>query len=373
MYHVFSFVDELDLPTLFLVNQFFASIACSIHVLRCGITPGQITNIEGNSFRALGSWRRSRFFAAVHQCVLICHIDEENFEIAKAQLECLHTFLSTPFHGAPLSIISIHGIALQLGDLLQFIRLIDRAGCRRASISIAIDDTHAFHPALKPALDSLTLSNLDSLEIQNSCIGDKEWSTLLNCITVPNLQDLSLRGNFTSISLARFLLRHPHVKEIQSNASWMHTDCMQFSAMPTKFLGMPELQSIDGPPCHIRALLKSLLDVPNALEVSIAPEPRMTYNEYIINVLDIARLCNPSNKFQIQIPTRYHQNCRTALTETQTQALRDGNTSQLCTVQFIIPPISEEDLLVCCFFLKISLDADLSFISRLSARNGYVL
>ena len=98
-------------------------------------------------------------------------------------------------------------------------------------------------------------------------------------------------------------------------------------------------------PCHIQALLKSLLDAPCPLEVSITPEPLM-YNEYIIHVINMACLCNPSNKFQIQILTWYHWNCWTTLTEVQSNALQDGNTSQLCMVEFILPPISKKDLLI---------------------------
>ena len=117
--------------------------------------------------------------------------------------------------------------------------------------------------------------------------------------------------------------------------------------MPQKFLDMHDLKSIDGPPSHILIILKSLSSVPHVLEVSTSPEQHETYFNYILSILDIAGLCNLTAKIQVQIPSCYHQNQWTALTEVQMHALRDVNASELCTVKFILPPISEDDILVC--------------------------
>ena len=302
--------------------------------------------IEGNSFRALGSWHRSRLFNKVQKCVLMCHFDQDCLEIARAQLRCLQNFFLNPFHGTPISVISISGVTLRPEELLRFIRLIDQAGCRKASIATGISDKYAFPPALEPALDSIALSHLRSLDIDHDSMCRTEWSTLLPRITITNLHRLALRGNFTSLSLARFLLRHPHVAELESNASWSHGDCMQSSAMPRRFLEMRQLKFIDGPPSHILAIMKSLSDIPYELEISTVPEPRMSYHDYILDILSIARVCYPTTKIQIRIPSYYHEKHRTTLTEAQIVALRNANASALRIVELMLPPIGENDIVV---------------------------
>ena len=155
-HRIFTFVEDHDLRALVLLNRHFGSIASPIYVLRLGIAiskPGHFIVIQGSSFRALGSWHWSRLF---EKCVLMCHIDEEDLGIATAQLGCLRTFLSVPLQGVPISVISINGITLQPGELLQFIQLIDQAGCRRAVISTRNDDAYAFLLASELPLKPLT-------------------------------------------------------------------------------------------------------------------------------------------------------------------------------------------------------------------------
>ena len=249
------------------------------------------------------------------------------------------------FQGVPISVISINGITLQPGELLQFIQLIDQAGCRRAVISTRNNDAYAFLLASELPLKPLTLCHLWSLDIQNGCMNETEWSTLLPLVTIPNLQQLSLWGNFMGISLTWFLFHHPCIMEIESHVH--HSSSMQSSTMPQIFLDMHDLKSIDGPLSHILIILKSLSSVPHALEVSTGPEQHETYFDYILDILDIAGLCNPTAKIQVWIPSCCHQNQWTALTEAQTHTLWDVNASELHTVEFILPPISDDDILVC--------------------------
>jgi hypothetical protein len=91
-----------DLRTLTYVSRLFASIACHIYATRHGI---HITNtsclvkIQGSSFKALATWRRSRLFTSVQDKHLICILEDQDLKLAKAQIETLRIFLATPFIG----------------------------------------------------------------------------------------------------------------------------------------------------------------------------------------------------------------------------------------------------------------------------------
>jgi hypothetical protein len=75
-------VDEPDdLRSLTHVSCLFASIACPVYVARLGIrvtNTSRFVQIQGNSFRALAAWRRSRLFALT-------------LELARSQIQALKT------------------------------------------------------------------------------------------------------------------------------------------------------------------------------------------------------------------------------------------------------------------------------------------
>jgi hypothetical protein len=107
---VFILVDDSDdLRTLTYVSRLFASIACPIYATQHGI---RVTNtfikIQGSSFRALATWRRSRLFTSVEDKHLICIIEDRDLKLAKAQVEALHIFLGTSFVGRPFVMVTIH-------------------------------------------------------------------------------------------------------------------------------------------------------------------------------------------------------------------------------------------------------------------------
>jgi hypothetical protein len=200
--NIFLQVDQLDdLQSLTRVNRLFASIACPIYTKRHKIhvtVNSAIVYIGGDSSRALATWQCSRLFTNIRDKYLYCHINDDDHEIAKTQLRALQKFLSAPFLGRLFNTVDINSAdGLSPPEMLQFIQLIDSAGCSSASISSGLSNPEWLASLLshspKRKLPIVSLSSLRSLHIDNQYYSPQQWSSLLSRLTGPDLEAMVIR------------------------------------------------------------------------------------------------------------------------------------------------------------------------------------
>jgi hypothetical protein len=358
--NIFLQVDQLDdLHSLTCVNRFFASIACPIYTKRHKIhvtVNSAIVHIRGDSFRALATWRRSRLFTNIRDKHLYCDINDDDHETAKTQLRALQKFLSVPFPGRLFNTVDINSVdGLLPPEMLQFIQLIDGAGCSSASISSGLSNPEWLASSLshspKRKLPIVSLSYLRSLHIDNQYFSPQQWSSLLSCLTGPDLEAFAIRGQPTIHALSKFLSRHPRIEKLHFADRWaLHTQCIRSSGTRDS-LRLPMLSEIEGPPCHLQAILKCLSHAQSALTVKVASDFGMSYLQYVRAVLDLVSLCGPHTNLNIHL-SRYRDD--NELTLRQLKPLRNIKLPEVASLTIYFPSMSEKSLLVClrCSFTK---------------------
>lgn len=352
---VIALVDNLDdLHSLTYVSRLFASIACHIYATRHGI---HVTNtscfikIQGNSFRALVTWGRSRLFTCVQDKHLVCIFDGGDLKQAETQVKALRLFLSTPFVGRPFHAVAIHHADhLSPSEILQFIELIDRLGCRSATISSGLCNPGWFKPSPDQKLPYVSLSHLRLLDIDHHYLSTWQWSSLLLRLTAPGLEALFIRGRSTIHTLCKFISRHCDLRRLQFTPRWgKHTSCIKLSGLPQETLRMPLLSEIEGPPCYLQALLQCLSYVPDALTIKAGLDSRMTYQQYVRSVLGSVSLCGPGVHLEIHL-TRYVLDHSVELDQ---KSLTATTFPQVASLEISFPSMSKRVLLVCfCLFMK---------------------
>ena len=350
--------DSDDLRTLTYVSRLFASIACHIYATRHGIhvtNTSCLVKIQGSSFKALATWRRSRLFTSVQDKHLICILEDQDLKLAKAQIETLRIFLATPFIGRPFVTVTIHyADCLSPSEILQFIGLIDDLGCRSASISSGLCNQGWFNPSPGQKLPTVSLLHLRSLDIDHQYLSARQWSSLLLHLTGPGLESLFIRGQPTINALCKFLSRHRDIHRLHFTPRWAkHTHCMKLSGSPRETLHMPLLSEMEGPPCHLRALLKCLSHVLDALTIKAGLDSRMTYMQYVRNVLRSVSLCGPHVHLEIHLPARYVAAHNVKLDQVEMKSLAVIALPEITSLEISFPSVSERVLLVCSHLFAI--------------------
>ena len=136
---------------------------------------------------------------------LYCAIDHNNHELAEVQVLCLCTFLSTDLPTTPFSSIVINGVChLPPVDIADFIHLIDKVGCRNATIMSPYEFGKCTSGAAVSPCLLVKLLNLRHLELDTSHFINKEWSAILQCLYGSKLVSFSVCG-LPFISLFRFM------------------------------------------------------------------------------------------------------------------------------------------------------------------------
>lgn len=124
-------------------------------------------------------------------------------------------------------------------------------------------------------------------------------------LTGPGLGALSIRGQPTIHALSKFLSWHSNISRLQFNPHWVtHNQCISSSGCPQK-IQMPQLSEIDGPPCHLLALLRRLSLTPAALTIKMGPDLALTYAQYVCAVLCSMSLCGPQVRLEIRLSSCY--------------------------------------------------------------------
>jgi hypothetical protein len=235
-------VDDLDdLQSLAHVSCLFGSITCHMYATRLGIhvaDASHFVHIQGNSFQALATWRRSRLFPCLHDKYLTCNIDNQDPKLADTQIKFLRHFLSMPFVGQPFVAVYIYSAdALSLAAILQFIQLIDCVGCQMASIPSGLINPQWFNSSLSSGnlkLTTLSLSHLQSLQINHHYFSPRHWSSLLHHLAGPGIETLSIHRQPTIHALSKFLSRHSRIRRLHFQPCWAtaHDQCMKSVGNP---------------------------------------------------------------------------------------------------------------------------------------------
>ena len=296
IHNICTLVDDEDLRNLLLVKCALTSIASDVYAKRLGIQKDaekSTITVEGISYWALGAWKRSRSFTNMQDGVqLYCAIDRKNRQLAEAQVLCLHTFLSTDLLTTPFSSIVINGVChLPPVDIADFIRLIDKVGCRNATIMSPYEFSKRTSGAAVSPCPLVKLSNLRRLELDTSHFVDKEWSTILRCLSGSKLVSFSVRGA-PFISLFRFMGRHSDIQSLESYCRWASLAQSSPSRVPQRIVRMPNLEKINGPPSHLKVILKCLSHVPKALTLLVHSDPEQSYSEFVTQIMETVRLCD---------------------------------------------------------------------------------
>jgi hypothetical protein len=353
--NICDLVDELDdLRTLTHVSRLFASIACHVYAARLKIdvtSPSRFVRIQGESFRALTTWRRSRLFPCLHDKYLSCDINDQDPELANMEIKLLRRFLSTTFVGRPFIAVHINSAdALSPPAILQFIQLVDSIGCQTVSISSGLTNPEWFHSSLTSGPSSLklgiiSLSNLRSLNIDNQYFSPRHWSSLLRHLTGPNLQTISIRGQPTIHTLSEFISRHSNISRLRFQPRFTtHNRCMKLVEVPAKVRMMTQLSEIDGPPCHVRALLKCLWPTSAALTIKMGYDRAMTYPQYVRAVLHAVSLCSKSHvHLEIHLLSCYDL----VLDQKGIVSITSVTLPEVASLEISFPSMSERCLLVC--------------------------
>lgn len=297
IHEICTLVGDEDLRNLQLVNRALVSIASDVYAQRLGPRrdPHKSTvTVKGTSYRALGAWKRSRLFSSLKDGVqLYCLVDSDDSRLAESQVTCLRQFLSTYLPTNPLSSIVINGVChLPPADIANFIQLIDKAGCSNASIMSPYEFDPRSTGATCAPCPPVKLLNLRRLQLDTSYFVDDEWSAILRCLSGSRLAKFSVRGPLPFISLLRFIGRHPDIESLESYCRWALLAENSPSGVPQRIVTLPKLEKLDGPPSHVGVILKSLVDIPKKLSLVFHPDPRQSYSQFVIQIMEIVRLCD---------------------------------------------------------------------------------
>jgi hypothetical protein len=299
------------------------------------------------SFQALTIWRRSRLFTGLKDKYLICDIDDSDIELAKTQVRALRNFLSAPFSGQPFVEIVINSAdALSPPDILHFIRLIDGVGCRAASISSGLSNPEWLNlPSSSRTLQlpKVSMSYLRSLKIDNQYFYSRQWSSLLSHLTCQGLETLYIRGKPSITVVSKFLSRHPHIRKLRFQPRWATRDHCIKSEVVRQRIQMSQLSEIEGPPCHLLALLRCLSPTSAKLSIKIGSDWAMTYLEYVRAVFRLVRLCRPGIHLEIRLPSHYNPVFHQKAMESQ----KDNSLPEVASLDIAFPPMNRRHLLVC--------------------------
>jgi len=343
-------VDEPDdIKSLTYVSRLFASIACPIYATQLGIhveDTSHSIHIHGVSFRALAIWRRSRLFHNLQGKYLFCDIDDSNLDFANQQIRALRQFLSTPFNGRPFIDIYINSAdALSPPDILQFIRLIDDMGFQTASISSGLMNPDWLETAARscsPKLATVSMSHLRTLEIDNQYFSQRQWSYLLRHLAGPELETICIRGQPSISALSKFLSRHSHINRLRFQPRWAtHDQCIKPIEHLSK-IRMAKLSELEGPPCHIRALLKFILPTSPVLTINMGRDRAMSYLQYVRAVMCSVSRCRAPARLQIRLTT-----CHPLLDQKALESLCTISSLQVTSLEISFPSMSENNILVC--------------------------
>lgn len=251
-------------------------------------------------------------------CQLYCWIAKEK-QLAAAQVNCLRTFLSTDFPSSPISSVVLNGVCyLSPAEIIDFIHLIDKLGCRSASIMSPYSEYERPHVTPTPGIFNhppphcprVTLSNLARLELDTTHFENREWSYFLQCLTVPKLISLSVRGPPPHVSFVRFLSRHPSIQTVEALSCWgdlvrARNNGLPVPQFPQNVIRMPHLEKLDGPPCHLISIVKCLIQPPKVLAIHFTPEREDGYWRYCHQLLETVHLCDGEDaKLDISIQFR---------------------------------------------------------------------
>ena len=348
-----SLLKDKDLCNLLLIKCALASIAAPIYTAHLGIwkeVESPTFALEGESFWALGTWKRSRLFTHLKYGIqLYCTINHWNWQLAVAQVHCLCTFLSTDLPSTPFSSIIINGVChMNPSKIADFICLIHKVGCCNATIMSPYNSYKHPPSDTTSSCPTVTLSNLVCLELDTSHFVDWEWLQFLQCLTCSKLVSLSVHGPPPSISLFHFLAWHPGLESLKSYSCWTHFTCIPSSSFLHKIVWMPHLERLDGPPSHLQAIVKPLSQVPKALAVQFSPDPDQSYGAYVTKILHTVCLCDRmDSKLDVSI---HFRECHFTLHNYKFDVVAMDVLGAKCpsnkSLYLFLPTIKEQDVLV---------------------------
>jgi hypothetical protein len=196
-------------------------------------------------------------------------------------------------------------------------------------------------------LAAVTVSHLRTLDIDNQYFSPRQWSSLLQHLTGPELESICIRGRLSISAMFKFLSRHPHIRRLRLYSCWgAHDQCVK----PIQFLPeilMPNLSEIEGPPCHVRALLKCILPTSPMLTIKMASDRVMTYPQYVHAVLHSMGQCRAPVRLEIRL-TFF---CHLLLDQKGLKSLCAIPLPQVTSLEISFPPMSDSQIVVCLLIL----------------------
>lgn len=297
IHEICTLVGDEELRNLQVVNRALVSVASNVSAQRLGPWRDphkSMVTVRGTSYHALGAWKHSRLFPSLKDGVqLYCSIDYNDSRLAESQVVCLRQFLSTNLPTNPPLSIVINGIChLPPADIANFIQLIDKVGCRNASImSLYEFNVRSTGTTCSPCLP-IQLLNLRRLQLDTSYFVDEEWSAILQCLSGLKLAKFSMCGPLPFILLLCFIGCHPNIESLESYCCWALMAEKSPSGVPQRILTLLKLEKLDGPPPHVEVILKSLVHILKKLSLVFHPDPRQSYSKFVTQIMEIVHLCD---------------------------------------------------------------------------------
>lgn len=246
-----------SLYTLTRVSKAIAALALPEYIKANKDSLPRLTNYHigliGEKFNLFPAWIRSNVFASRES--LICHFTSPNIERKIDALGIGLDSLRSPLRPKSLTFE---------GDLniTHGLSLIDIAG--RACAETV--DLEVFHldwsaPQIVENRTIHKLAQTVALSIEWPSLSPQHWRLLLNAISAPQLQTLTLCGDVPWNALTSFLLRHPTIATI-------HLPASNITRVPQKnsALQMPKLLNIKGKLTRVMSLMK-LIRSPSNLSI----------------------------------------------------------------------------------------------------------
>jgi hypothetical protein len=140
-------------------------------------------------------------------------------------------------------------------------------------------------------LATVQMCHLRSLAINNQWFSLWQWSNLLRHLKGPQLEILRIRGQLSTNALSILLSQHSHIHGLHFQPCWAaHNQCIKAVECLPKIL-MPNLSEMEGPPCHVQAVLKHIMPTSSELTIKMGCDWPMTYPQYIRAVLGSVSQC----------------------------------------------------------------------------------
>ena len=252
-----------------------------------------LVEIEGSTYRYLGTWTRSWSRSQEHQPTqfAVCLLDSS---CSRSALRYLRHFLGSlsPRHTVR-RLACIYTGEITFDTALDAIVGVSRIrGCHSVGLTLSHCAVYPYATsnAMPARVDVPTkpaklLGLLHDLTLSNLPFSSSQWDTLLSSIEAPRLRNLRIDGCKTIAAASRFIRRHPEIEAV----TFRHYK----SVLLQSRLEMPGIEQFCGAVAQVNSLLGQVASPPclRHLQIHLRPGTGAAIDGSIAKAVALVEIC----------------------------------------------------------------------------------